>query len=518
MKRIIALCLASVMLLVLAACGGGNVTSSEVSYDIPEGKQIPDDAVLDVTITSHASWPYREDWKVWEYIKDAIGGTVNVNAIPATDFATKFPLIMAAPDTFPDVLGTGSKPVGFPDYCAQGAFVSLDDHPEFLPDYNSFWSGLPEEDQWMRNIRKSADGKVYFAPIYGMERCTNLRGWLYRKDIFEKHGLETPGTMDELYEVSKKLKELYPTSYPFSLRSGLTNINVMGSSWKPNFHYNVYYDFENEKWSYGAREDEVMFSIVEFLKKMVDEKLSPADFFTINASTWEELVSTDRGFIMPEYQTRIDFFNSIARAQNPEFTISVMKPPVSGNESGIAMVNKYNHDPTGFSIPNTGDAASIANALRYVNWFYSDEGVETISWGREGETYEIIDGKKKFILGEGETVNSLYGFKSHGTYLRVDPTMINEAISEEQAATTDFMLEHTYPNLDPTLYLEFSAEDSALVADYETSIRTVVEENIQKFIIGQRPLSEWDSFQKELEALPIDELLAIYDAAYSKVK
>ncbi len=518
MKRIIALCLGCVMLFALAACTE-KTSSGEVTNNIPEGKQIPDDAVLEVVITSHSSWPYREDWKVWEYIEEAIGGTVNVSAIPSSDFATKFPLMMTSPDTFPDVFGIGAKPAGFADYCEQGAFVALDDYPEFLEDYNAFWDGLPEKDQWMRDTRRLGDGKVYYAPIYGMERCTNLRGWLYRKDILEKNGLKAPETMDELYTVAKKLKAIYPNSYPFGLRSGLTNINVIGSSWKPNFRYSVYYDFENEKWCYGATESETMLAIVKFLNKMVVEKLAPADFFTINTSSWEELIATDRGFIMPEYQTRIDSFNNAARVNNPDFTLAAMKPPVAENSEGVAMVNKFNYDPTGFAVPNTGNKERIANAMRYVNWFYSDEGAELVSWGKEGETYEVIDGKKKFILGDdGETVSSLYGFKSHGAYLRVDPEMVDQAISQEQAATTDFMIEHTYPELDPTLYMEFSADDSELVAQYSTEIFAVVDENIQKFVIGQRPLSEWDTFQKELAELPIDELLAIYEETYNKLK
>ena len=89
MKKLIALTLAAIMMLALCACGGENA-STKVSHDIPEGKQIPDDASLDVMITSHPSWPYDANWKVWQYIKEAIGGTVNIMAIPEADFATKF--------------------------------------------------------------------------------------------------------------------------------------------------------------------------------------------------------------------------------------------------------------------------------------------------------------------------------------------------------------------------------------------------------------------------------------------
>ena len=517
MKRLLAFLLAVVMLFALCSCKGGN-SGGSADANIPEGKQIPDDAVLNVTIASHASWPYEEGWAVWKYIKEAIGGTVNVTAVPSSDFATKFPLIMATPDSFPDVIGFQGSPSGFSDYCSQGAFISLDDYADLLPDYNKFWDSLDEDGQYLRNIRKSADGKIYYAPIYGMDRQTNVRAWLYRKDIFEKNNLKAPETMDELYEVCKKLKEKYPDSYPFSIRSGLSNINVIAASWKPGFMYNAYYDFENEKWSYGATESETMLEIVKFLNKMVSEKLAPADFFTINATSWQELVTTDRGFIMPEYQTRIDFFNSIARANNPNFNLTAMTPPKGNTATAAHMVNKWNNDPMGFGVLNTGDKARIANAMRYVNWFYSDEGCNTISWGKEGETYEVKDGKKQFILKDGEVAKTKYGFQTIGTYLRVDPEAADASSSAEQVATTDFVLEHTYDKLNPTQWLQFTDEESKLLADYDTSIRTFVEENLMKFVIGQRPLSEWDNFQKELGKLPIDDLLSIYETAYNRVK
>jgi len=518
-KRISALILAGIMILTLISCGTDKNISGEVSYDIPEGKQIPDDAVLNVTIASHPSWPYDENWEVWEYITESIGGTINVHAIPSSDFGTKFSLVMAAPDEFPDVFSFQATPNGFSSFCEQGAFLALDDYEEFLPDYNEFWNGLPEKDRWMRETRRAADGKVYYAPVYGMERYTNLSNWMYRKDIFEKHNLKVPETLDELYEVCKELKAIYPDSYPFCSRGGYDALYSIGSSFKPNFNMYTYYDFENEKWCYGATDSEIALEIVQFYKKMIDEGLMPPNYFNIDTSSWQELVSTNRGFIMCEYQVRIDFFQNIVRQKNPEFTLAVMVPPKSTNGSGISMVNKQNYDPTGFAVANTGDAGSIANAMRYVNWFYSNEAAELVSWGKEGETYEIIDGKKKFIT-DGQTTNTqiLYGFKTIGSYLRVDPEVINESMSEEQAATTDFMIEYTYPHLDPSKYIELPSDAATKASDYHTMLKSFIEENLTKFALGQRPMSEWDEFQKDLSEMPVKELLEIYEKAYNEFK
>ncbi len=518
MKKLIALTLATVMLLALCACGGNSVNSGNAgSGDIPEGKAIADDAVLNVTITSHASWPYEESWKVWEYIKEEVGGTVNITAVPIADFGTKFPLIMADRENFPDVLAIHNQPSSFSSYCTQGAFVPFDDYPEIMTDYNAFWESVSEEEREMQKFRTHLDGKIYRTPIYGMERQKNVRCWLYRKDIFDKHNLKVPETIDEVYEVSKKLKELYPESYPFCVRTGFDNMCLIGPSFKEYFYHTLYYDFNNDKWSYGATED-VMKDIVLFYNKMVAEGLTPANLFTIKAAEWQELITTDRGFIMADYQTRIDFFNSMARTKNPGFNLTAMVPPKANTPTATNKVNKYNVDPTGAMVLNTGDESRIENAMRYVNWFYSDEGTEIVSWGKEGETYEIVDGKKKFIVEEGSSAILQYGFQTIGSYFRIDPDAADAASSDEQVATTDMILENTVAYYNPARWVSLTDEEATLAADYNTSIASFVTENLTKFIIGQRPMSEWDAFKAELLELPVDELLAVYEAAYNRIK
>ena len=138
---------------------------------------------------------------------------------------------------------------------------------------------------------------------------------------------------------------------------------------------------------------------------------------------------------------------------------------------------------------------------------------------KEGETYEVVDGKKRFIFPEGENnAQVLYGFQTIGSYLRIDPAAAEGCMSEEQAATTDFVLGYTHAELEPTTYMSLSSAESETIADYNTSLDTFVKENLQKFVLGQRPMSEWDKFQEELSALPIAELLAVYEEAYNRIK
>jgi len=512
-KKIVALLLAGVMLLSLCACGGENRTNNTVAGSDP----LTTDDVIEVIVTSHASWPFNEDWKVLDYIREGVGATVNFTSIPASDASTKIPILFAAPETLPDIInGTSAQSVNI--YIRQGGVIALDDMEEYMPNYNKWLNGLSENEYTdIVSLRKYHDGKIYFAPPMGRESSQNVRAWLYRKDVFEKHNLEIPKTFDELYEVCKELKTLYPDSYPYCIRQKLTNLNVSGASWKPYWNVDLYYDFDAEKWCYGAVED-VALEVFTWYHKMVKEGLMPSDFMTMSTSGWQELITTDRGFIMPEYQTRIDFFNPLAREKNPDFDLQAMIPPIA-REGGLAMVNKYNVDPVGMYLCNTRDAKRIANAAKYLDWFYSDEAVELVSWGKEGETYEVVDGKKKFILdGTGTQVTSLYGFSTYGMFQRFDPEAVAEMETEEIFETREMVLGCTMPHFNPSSYVSFNDEEMSIIEMNATGLGSYAQEMITKFILGQEPLTKFDEFRDTLYEMGLEDLLKTYESAYSRMK
>ena len=511
-KRFTALLLAALIALSLVACSGGQ--SNQTANTEPLTK----DDVIDITIPSHASWPYNENWKVWEYIEEGVGATLNVSAIPSSNATTKYPLMYASPDTLPDVVAFDSK-TSTDKYAIQGAFVALDDMSTYMPNYNAWLNTLSDDQiENVINIRKAYDGKIYYTPATGRESTRGVRCWLYRKDIFDKHGLEAPKTFDDLYKVCKKLKSLYPDSYPYAMRSGLTNFGVTGPSWKSYWSPAVYYDYINEKWEFGARE-EIFRDMLEFYNKMVSEELMPADFMTMNTTTWQELVSTGRGFIFPEYQTRINFFNSLARPTNPDFTITAMLPPVANKETGTACVGRYNYETMGYTISNTGRESEIANAAKFIDWFYTDEAMELVSWGKEGETFKVVDGKKQYIGDdEGTDVTILYGFATYGSFLRIDPESTDAQLDKDTSDVIKFITDYAEPRFSPVANLALNDEETKIVEETSAACKSYSEEMMTKFILGQEPLSGFDSYVENLNSLGVDRLLGAYESAYNRVK
>ena len=507
-KRVLALVLAGIMALSFAACDNGSQGG-----DVSEGIE---GATIKMVIGSHPSWPYNENWKIWEYIEEATGANLEIQAIPSSDMATKVNLMMASPETLPDVLHMDHKGV-ICQHALSGAFVSLTQNLDKMPNFDKILDTRPEGRALALAQASAGDGEVYFAPVINDSNgAGNGRAWLYRKDIFDKVGVVPPTTEDEIIEVGKKLKAAYPDSYPLCFRNGLNQIDVMGPMWKEYFTWGFYYDFNAEKWMYGATED-TMKHAIEFFQRMLEDELVPPDFLTIATKSWQELILSDRGFMMPEYMVRIDYFNKPGRETNPEYTWMYMDPPKGGTETGATMVANYYGDPTGMGVCNTGDQTRINNALAFVDWYYSDDAADLYTWGKEGETYEVVDGVKKLILGAEESASVKYGIGTYGTSLRAlpDPDAEKKTTPEMWDAVQKSRAT-TVANKNPKDWLTFNDEEQRVYDTYYEAVNTYAEEQLSKFILKQVPLTEWDNFQKNLADLGLDKLLEIYTSAYNR--
>lgn len=473
---------------------------------------------LKVAISSSASWPYNEKWKMWEYFREGTGMNLDVQAIPDSDFDTKVSLMMASPESLPDLIYMWVKS-SIDSYAASDAFVSLDDNMDKMPNLKAFLESLPEaERDDLLAQRTSGDGKIYSAPMYGTQTINNLRSWIYRKDIFEKNAIAVPTTYDEMYQAAKKLKEIYPNSYPICMRDGLSTMDVFVSGWAPYLSLNTYYDFTDSTWKFGPTQP-VMRDVAEYFVKLYQEGLVPPDYLTINTKSWEELMSTDRGFISFEYIVRIDFFNKINRTQNPEYTWASMAPPKPNVPTGQSKITKTNLSFSGYLACNTGKQERIDAALKVIDWMYSDEGTELLSWGKEGETYEVVNGKKRFILPhEEDTPTQLYGVGTHGILQKITVEANEATYTEEQVAECRKAVTYTNENANPTMWLPLTKEESDEITQLKLEIGTYFEEHFSKILMGQEPLSIWDQTVKEMEEMGAHRLEELYKQAYDRVK
>ena len=94
-KRILSLLLATLLFLSLAACNEQAPNETAANND-----PLTKDDVITMVINSSASWPFQEDWKIWDYIEEISGATLDVTAI-ITDADAKYATMFASPETLP---------------------------------------------------------------------------------------------------------------------------------------------------------------------------------------------------------------------------------------------------------------------------------------------------------------------------------------------------------------------------------------------------------------------------------
>lgn len=349
------------------------------------------------------------------------------------------------------------------------------------------------------------------APNFGIGE-TNRMLWLYRQDVFEEHGLAIPTTYDELYEVSKELKSIYPDSYPFAFRGGLPKLRNLAPNFETNFEY--YYNWDAEEWRFGPIEDNYKV-MIEYLNTFYKERLIPQDFLSLDVTQWQQLISTEKAFITQDYIGRIDMFNLPLREEIEGFNLINMPPPI-GLPGGKQQDFSAHFLNAGYSVAST--SKNIEAALGYIDWAFSEEGRDTLSWGIEGESFVIENGKRQFVpelaTGSVDNLRAETGLSLFGTYALFDYDAHMSLFSEEVVKAYE-----EDPQYDAPLVPEppFTEAEQEILSIQGEAILKHRDENISKFIIGERPLSQWDDYVQEMNNLGLQNMVDMYSKAYKRI-
>lgn len=455
---------------------------------------------------SNPSWPYDQNWKVWEYIKEATGVTLDVQ-LPAGNLLEDSLSLTVASGDMPDLMWTQSKAIA-DKFGQQGALVNILEHVDEMPNFKAWMEKYPTETQ---NVL-SADGKMYVFPNEGLGE-SNRRTWMYREDVFKELNLSPPATWDELYETLKALKVAHPDSYPLTFRSGLRFFYDFSAGFNVPAPVEVtkasiYFDATANEWKYAPIQQEYK-EMLGYFNKFYQEGLIPKDFLTIDTKMWQDIVSTNRAFITLDYMGRIDFYNTALRPDNPDFSMQFMAPPAG---PGGVQRNAYTATmEEGFMI--SSKTPKVKEIIKFIDFFYSEEGRKLASWGVEGETYNGSAFIEKYA--DITDLRKKTGLSTDGTYTWFDFDAHIAVSSPEYKAAYE-----QSPKYDgeKQALLAFTSEEQQILNTQGDSLNSHRDENIAKFIMGTRSFDDWDKFVDEQKKLGYEQILDIYKKADERAK
>ncbi len=482
-RRLLAGALAVCSLFVTAGCSDG------------VSKKASDDE-LNIMVLSHNTYSYQDNWWIWDKLQEETGIKLNITAVPQSSYEDKLGVIIASGEA-PDIIAMSNFQAD--KYGMQGALVPVSEIAKKAPNLDKFIKENPD----MYGQFISGDEEAYLPPTNGYATDAKM-GWLYRKDIFDKHNLKVPTNEEELYQVLKKLKELYPSSYPLCMRSYASRMSLFFTQWGTGRDY--YYDFDEKEWKFGPLDPSYK-EATEFMKRLYTEGLIPPDFLTLSTEEWQSMLSTEQSFITIDYMVRIDFFNNMLRGQNPDYTMAYM-PPIAMGANGKAQT--LNTMFNGQSIGVYSKTKHLDAAAKFIDYLYSEEGKEIATWGEEGVTYTTLpDGTKDFSKypSLADYIKE-FGVGSSGTRIVVNGEPTFEMMSEEQREAFEESERYDMPLAPKVIYTD--EEYDKYLNTISTPLLKYVNEQMSNFIMGTKPMSEWDSVIEYIKSHGIYDVLNFY--------
>ncbi len=525
MKRFVAMLLAGIMVL-SAVSALADVTLPLVDEPITLTCFMETDVKWSATRNSVS------EVSAYQLIMDKTG--VNIEFIhPAAGQTDEQFNLMIASNVLPDMIFYNwSKVAGGPaKYIDDGVIIALNEYlDQWAPNFLGYMEKYPD-------VRKQSvldDGTYYCFPMLRIDEESGAGQWfkvagnMIRQDWLDKLGLQMPTTKDELHDVLKAFREQDPNGngeqdeipWATSKEYGLDSFAGM---------FGILNDFymDGDTVKYGPMQP----AFRDYLETMRDwyaEGLIDPEYAMTDASMLTSKVTLNQ--VGVAYYLLAGGMGTWSNMMaDTGFDLQAMPwPKLNANSPAYATSSDYNKVVTGPGVAITTACASdpkkLEAAIKFRDYFYSEEGILDSNFGVEGESYTMIDGEPVFtdaVLANDKgltTTQALSQFvlsasndamvKTAKYFKQVTLALDNQKASQAVWNRCDISL--LLPNVAQT------AEESAFIAERMNEISTYTGEMMMKYILGQESLDSFDTFVSNIEKLGIQDVIECKQAAYDR--
>jgi len=463
------------------------------------------------------------DQIVWKEIAKRTNVTVKweTTAAPGSeDYKAQLGLIMAS-GKLPDLIGH-IDPVLADQYGRQGALQPLED---LIKSNAPNLQKLLDSNPAVKGQITAPDGHIYFFPRLLLDpRTQTFAGFMLRGDWLEKVGMKAPDTTDELYQVLKAFKEKDPNGngkadeIPFTDNPNPIIWAFGVGSRGPNSTDDFF--IEDGKIKYGPTDPRYK-DALQYLNKLYSEGLLDPEYEGMKADVRDSRVMQEvSGFMYGSYAGYLTKYNKMLKGANKNPGFVAMVPP-KGPTGERNIIGKHNEIDPGRGTAITSTTKNAAQITKLMDYFYSKEGALLLYFGIEGDTYTMKDGVPTYTdkvandpkLDVLSYLNTYVGYVS-GWPSSMMPEHYLATLSDEGRQGNALSVPNAGKKKVPALH--FTPEELGEVQSLQRDINTYVDENMNAFIRGKKPFSDYDAFQQGLKKIGSDRLTQLYSQAYER--
>ena len=447
---------------------------------------------------------------------EATGVEIVWNEMNMFTASEEFNLVVVSGD-YPDMLSSvtnyyaGGQSKAYEDE----VILDLSDYvAQYAPDY---YAAIRADAELYRQTKDDEGRALAIYAIY--DEAINNEGAMVRKDWLDELGLEVPTTFDALTEAMTAIQSEKGVANPIYVNEscnflaygyGVQGFDMVSST------IPIYHEGDTVCCSFTA--DAYRDYITQLHDWYVSGLINP-NFMEFSSDLMsgevEVEMNADRIAIWSGMVTNMT--NYYANAPDESFEVVPTIVTVDGGKDHITLATRSQD-----AICISTACEEVELALGWINYWFQDEGIMLYNYGVEGDTYVMENG------------TPVYTDKVMHNELGVDPTLFCRTFSlagcafgytvqeriyllyeDYQTEAQAYWTEHTDGAKGvPTLSL--TTDESATLAAYGPDIITYVSETLPKFIIGDLPLSQWEDYVNTLTQMHIDDIVAVYQAAYDR--
>lgn len=423
-------------------------------------------------------------------------------------------------EELPNIISYGINPGEAQLLINEGAIIDLKPYlAQYAPDYWKFITA-PGNEEYLRSVT-TEEGQIYTFRNFS-EDDSVAYGPIVRKDWLDACGLDIPVTIEDWEEMLIAFRDRYGAkfAFPYSRFSSGGFGAAFGAF--TGLSSNTYLD--NGVIKYANVQPEFK-EYLGTLARWVQEGLLDVDSLTMTDEGFRTKAlngNTGAGFVVMSLFTKT-LSDAAAERTNAEW-IAVPYPVQEEGQKACwtAWGNKIYNNGCVISTSNTEE--EIITAVKWLNYFYCEEGIMYTNFGIEGETYEIDENGVPYYTdlvmkdrdgpSAGAAKYTGCGNVPHcGFQLSQTAVAKNEPIVAEGSAMWRANAD-TGQHVIPTLVL--TAEEAARQADLNMAYATYCNEVVMKIVAGQMSIDEWDGCVDYIYQLGLEESLEIMNAAYQR--
>lgn len=393
------------------------------------------------------------------------------------------------------------------------------DHKQLIEDYIPIYADVLSASEDIRLALTTSDGHIAGITRLYKEPSKAKLGNIIRQDWLDSTGLAVPETVDQLTEVLRAFKTELNVPEPYYLNAAgySSNFTLLGA-----FGTNYTYFHDGDEVKFGPIQ-EGMKGYLELMNQWYTEGLVSSDYFS-NTSQYPSSGDVAKGSIgvfLQEDSILQDIYGYVAD-ENSSLELKAVP-------SLILEEGQTNHFGTGFGDWTGGTTWSISSncqdpepLCKMINYLFTQEGSLLANYGVEGISCAFDENGTPYVT---ETITANPEMGNNEAQLKYtlpfapfveDYARFNTGYTEDQLQApiiwqTNADKACTLPD-GLTMSSEYNEEYNSIYND----ISTYVSESINQFITGARPISEFDDYVAQVEALGIGRCVEIWQLLYNE--